>query len=364
MRRHVVSGFLALWVVAPAWAEPPIELIRVPPGFKAELYAEVPGARSMAVVDALGVVFVGTRGNAVYAVHTQGPAPRRVEKVLAGLKVPNGLDWRDGYLYIAEQHRLVRYRANDLSALKAAKPEVLFDRLPDHSHHGWRYVRFGPDGYLYVAIGAACNICTLEGLQGTIVRFRVAGGAPEVYATGIRNSVGFDFQPTTGELYFTDNGADFMGDDSPPDELNHAPKPGLDFGFPYFGGGEDRTPDYKDAPRPVGLVPPVVKFGAHVAALGISFYRGAMFPPEYRGDAFVAQRGSWNRSVPDGYRVARVRFDAQGRARSWETFADGWLGKDGRYWGRVVDVKELQNGSLLVSDNHQGAIYRIFYKSP
>ncbi len=351
-------GFVAL--AQSAAAEIRLNLVRLPPGFKIELYAQVPGARSMAVVPSVGAVFVGTRGDKVYAVPMAGAGPRKGEIVRSGLSVANGIDWKDGYLYVAEQPRLVRFRAPDLATAKTAKAEVLFDDLPDRSWHGWRYARFGPDGMLYVSVGVACNICALEGLQGTIVRFKPTGGKPEVYATGIRNSVGFDFQPSTGELYFTDNGADNMGDDIPPDELNRAPRPGMNFGFPYFGGGTDRTPDFKDAPLPPGLTPPVIEFGAHVASLGISFYRGAMFPAEYNGDAFVVQRGSWNRSVPDGYRVARVRFGKDGRPIKWETFADGWLqGKI--YWGRIVDVKELPDGSILVSDNHAGAIYRIFY---
>jgi len=204
-------------------------------------------------------------------------------------------------------------------------------------------------------------------MEGTILRLAPPGTpgprTPEVFARGVRNSVGFDFQPSSGDLYFTDNGADNMGEDVPPDEFNHAPVKGLWFGFPWFGGGTARTDEFQDRPLPAPHNPPAVAFGAHVAALGVSFYRGAMFPAEARGDAFVAQHGSWNRRVPDGYRVARVRFDKKtGKALSWEPFATGFLRPDGARWGRPVDVKELADGSLLVSDDFRGAVYRIIYK--
>ena len=218
----------------------------------------------------------------------------------------------------------------------------------------------GPRGRLYVAVGAPCNICALSGLEGTIVSLNAGGGMPEIFARGVRNSVGMDFQPASGHLFFTDNGADRMGDDVPPDELNRAARAGLHFGFPYFGGGDSRTSEFRNA-EPPEVTMPVVRFGAHVAALGVHFYRGAMLPAEYRNDAFVAQHGSWNRSVPDGYRVVRVRFDAGGRAQSYEIFAEGWL-LGGSAWGRPVDVKELADGSLLVSDDRSGIVYRITYR--
>ncbi len=362
----LVAAVLAFLPVPDAVAQNPLDLIRLPPGFKIALYARVPGARSMAVVPELGVVFVGTRDQFVYAVlDADGDGrPERVERVLDGLKVANGIDWKAGWLYVAEQHRVVRFPATDLKALERARPQVLFDGLPDDPWHGWRYARFGPDGSFYIAVGSPCNICRVKGLEGTIVRLHAHGGKPEVFASGVRNSVGFDFQPGTGDLYFTDNGADNMGDDSPPDELNFAPRKGLWFGFPYFGGGRDRTPDFKGDPVPRPATFPVIDFNAHVASLGISFYRGRMFPAGYRGDAFVAEHGSWNRTVPDGYRVMRVRFDKKTKkAVKKEIFADGWL-QGGDSWGRPVDVKELGDGSLLVSDDRRGVLYRITYKKP
>jgi len=339
-----------------------VERIKLPPGFAAEVYAEVDGARTLVVVEALNAVLVGTRGDYIYAVVDADGDFRadRVVRLRDDLKVANGIAWRDGFLYVAEQHRIVRIPAGDLETIARAEPQVIFDDLPDESHHGWRYAGFGPDGMLYVSVGAPCNICEVTGLEGTIIRLPADGSAePEIYAHGVRNSVGFAFHPESGELFFTDNGADWMGDDSPPDELNHATGPGQHFGYPYYGGGRDRTRQFLRQEPPALVTYPVVEFGAHVAALGMRFYGGDQFPADYRGDAFVAQRGSWNRSVPDGYRVMRVRFDGT-RVVDAEIFADGFL-QGVRAWGRPVDVAVLTDGSLLISDNRADAIYRITY---
>lgn len=337
--------------------------LHLPRGFSISVYAEVPGARSLAWAPTLGAMIVGTRDSDVFAVYDRdgdGKADE-VRRIATGLNVPNGIAVHDGWIYIAEQNRVIRYRptpaAPDLRA-----PQVLFDRLPDRSHHGWRYAAVGPDAKLYVAVGAPCNICAVSGLEGTIVRMGLDGAKPEIFARGIRNSVGLAFQPVTGDLYFTDNGGDGMGDDVPPDELNRAPRAGMDFGFPYYAGGHAVSPGWRGRPAPPGVTFPVVAFGAHVAALGIQFYRGAMLPPDYRGDALVAQHGSWNRSVPDGYRVMRVRFDKQGRAGRAEVFIDGWLAPDGAVSGRPVDLEELPDGSLLLSDDYAGVLYRITYR--
>lgn len=342
----------------------PVEQIKLPPGFQIETYARVPGARSISVVEELNLAFVGTRGDSIYAIldANKDRHADRVVRVKSGLRVPNGIVWHAGYLYVAEQHRIVRFKAPSLTALALSKPEVLFDNLPDLGHHGWRYADIGPDGMLYVSVGAPCNICRLKGLTGSIIRIELTGGKPEVFTTGVRNSVGFDFQPGTGDMFFTDNGADGMGDDSPPDEFNYAPKKGLWYGFPYFGGGHDRTPDLKGLKLPRTPTFPVVEFGAHVASLGVHFYTGSMFPKAYKNDAFVVQRGSWNRTIPQGYRVMRIRFGKTGRVLGKEIFAQGWLDKNGEYWGRIVDAEELGDGSLLVSDNHANAIYRITYQ--
>ncbi len=340
------------------------ELLHLPEGFRVSLYARVPEARTMVPVPELGVIFVGQRrGDTIHAImdeNMDGEA-EKVLRVLENLNSPNGIDWKDGWLYVAEQHRLARFPAPDLQTLAESRPEVLYEHLPDDPWHGWRYARFGPDGLLYVSIGSPCNICETEGLEGTIVRFQETGGEPEVLATGVRNSVGFAFQPGTEWLYFTDNGADGMGDDSPPDELNRLDRPGQWFGFPFYGGGLDRTPDFDGFELPRKATPPVVMFGAHVAALGISFYDGGQFPESYSGDAFVAQHGSWDRSVPDGYRIVRVQFDENGNSTGYETFMDGFLQDNGQAWGRPVDVKVFVDGSLLISDDRQGAVYRVTY---
>lgn len=339
------------------------DLVDLPDGFRIELYAAVPEARSLVPVPELNAVFVGQRrGDRIHVIVDDDSDGRadRVGVLKSGLNSPNGIAWKDGYLYVAEQHRLIRYKGGTLDALAAAAPEVLYDRLPDDPWHGWRYAAFGPDGWLYVSIGAPCNICETAGLEGTVARFDPETWQPEIFASGVRNSVGLAFQPSTGELYFTDNGADNMGDDSPPDELNRASGPGQWFGFPYYGGGDHRTPDFEGDPLPRKATYPAIAFGAHVASLGIGFYQGGMFPDDYTGDAFVAQHGSWNRTVPDGYRVVRIRFE-DGVAAGYEFFATGFLQENGSAWGRPVDVQPLADGSLLVSDDRQDAVYRITY---
>ena len=341
----------------------PLHTIKLPPGFAIELYARIDEARSLSAAPALNAVFVGTRDDAIFAVIDANHDAKadRVVKVIDGLSNANSIAWHAGVLYVAERHRLLAYPAPDIKTLVKSKPRVVFSGIPDTRHHGKRYTAVGPDGMVYISSGAPCNICRVDGLAGTLLRIDPKTGQGGVFAYGVRNTVGIDFQPTTGEVYFTDNGGDGMGDDSPPDELNHAPRAGLHFGYPWYGGGSDRTPQFRGEAPPNPVTFPVVRFGAHVAALGLHFYRGKLLPEAYRRDAFVAQHGSWNRSVPDGYRVARVRFDSRGKATGWEPFAEGWLRPDGNLWGRPVDVEELPDGSLLVSDDHAGAVYRIRY---
>ncbi len=235
------------------------------------------------------------------------------------------------------------------------------DAFPTDRHHGWKFVAFGPDGMLYVPVGAPCNVCEPPGPRHeTITRMRPDGSGLEVFARGVRNSVGFDWDPRTRELWFTDNGRDWLGDDRPPDELNYAPRPGLHFGFPYCHGRGIPDPEFGARHPCAEFTPPAIELGPHVAALGMRFYTGSMFPPEYRGQIFIAEHGSWNRSRPIGYRVTLVRL-AEGRAASYEVFAEGWL-RDGRAWGRPVDLLVMPDGALLLSDDHAGAIYRITYR--
>lgn len=338
--------------------------ITLPDGFRIALYAMVPGARSMAVDPASGAVFVGSRGRMVHVVldaNRDGVADT-VRRLADGLHVPNGIAIHDGWLYIAEQDRIVRWKIPaDIGAARALSPlATVYRGLPDKGHHGSRYIAFGPDGRLYVGIGSPCNVCTPLGLEGSILRMDPDGGNVQKVATGIRNTVGFAWHPKTGVMYFTDNGADNMGDDSPPDELNKLMVGGF-YGFPIYGGGTDRTPQMRNRAVPANAIPPVVAFHAHTASLGVAFYTGTMFPAAYRNDAFVAQHGSWNRSVPIGYRIMHVRFDAAGDAVGKQVFASGFLRPDGEVTGRPVDIKQLADGSLLVSDDYVGAIYRITY---
>jgi glucose/arabinose dehydrogenase len=339
--------------------DPDLADLHLAPGFAVEIFARVPGARSLAVTDDGAKVYVGSHDETIHAVldpDRDGIADQVIE-VASGLQAPNGVALaKDGSLFVAEQHRIVRIAA-DGTIEEIVPPGV----LPRHRHHGWRYAAFGPDGALYVAVGAPCNVCEGRQLEGTIIRLRPDGYELKAFARGVRNSLGLDWHPTTGELFFTDNGADGFGDLIPPDELNRAPMSGLHFGFPYLYGPGSPYPDFDDHDPPQPVTHPALAFEPHAAALGIDFYEGDMFPEAYRNDAFVAQHGSWNRTDPIGYRIMRVRFDEAGLPVGKEVFVDGWLGEDGRVSGRPVDLEELPDGSLLVSDDHAGVIYRITY---
>jgi glucose/arabinose dehydrogenase len=339
-------------------ANPHLERLDLPPGFEIEVFAEVPDARSLAVADGGRKIYVGTRDEDVYAVldgDRDGTADG-VLRVATDLKVPNGVAATNGRLFVAEQNRIIRFEPD-------GKVDIVVPAgvLPDFRHHGWRYAGFGPDGKLYVAIGAPCNICEVAGFEGTIVRMDPDGHNLEIFARGVRNSLGFDWHPTTGAMFFTDNGGDDLGDLVPPDELNRAPEPWLHFGYPFVYGDGVPYPQFASRAVPMETTAPALAFDAHAAALGIRFYRGGMFPDDFRNDAFVAQHGSWNRTDPIGYRIMRVRFGDDGLPTGQEVFIDGWLGRDGP-WGRVVDIAELPDGSLLVSDDFAGLVYRITYE--
>lgn len=338
--------------------------LNVPDGFNVEVYAEVPGARQMALGQSTGTVFVGTRGDKAYAVVDRNKDRKADEviTILDDLKVGNGVAMYQGNLYIAEQNRIARYAAPgfDLTLPFKEMREVIYDDLPDKAHHGWRYIDFGPDGKLYVTVGAPCNICDVKGQEATIIRMNPDGSDAEIYAEGIRNSVGMDFQPDTGTMYFTDNNTDMMGDDIPPGELNAAPEKGMHFGFPYYAGGKERHEDWADKTPPKEVTFPAAEFQAHTAALGMKFYTGNMFPVDFKGDVIIAQHGSWNRTEPVGYQLMRVTFDENNEVSGHETFIDGWL-NDGEAWGRPTDVLQLPDGSVLVSDDFNGVIYRVSY---
>jgi glucose/arabinose dehydrogenase len=340
-----------------------LDAITLPPGFRIAVFADnVPGARSLALSPG-GTLFVGTLGaGVVYAVADATRASRAgpIRVIARGLTMPNGVAFRDGALYVAAVGRVLRFDDIEARLDRPPPPVVVSDAFPTDRHHGWKFIAFGPDSMLYVPVGAPCNVCEPPGpWHETITRMRPDGSGLEVFAQGVRNSVGFDWDPRTGELWFTDNGRDWLGDDRPPDELNHAPRPGLHFGFPYCHGRDISDPSFGARHGCSEFTRPAMELGPHVAALGMRFYTGTMFPPGYQGQIFIAEHGSWNRSRPIGYRLTLVRL-GPGRAASYEVFAAGWL-LDGSAWGRPVDVLVMPDGALLVSDDHGGAIYRITY---
>lgn len=343
-------------------ASPPVERVTLPPGFTIEVWAEgLPNARTLALGDR-GTVFVGTRrAGRVYAVRDEDGDGRaeRAWELARGLTMPNGIALRDGALYVAAVDRLLRYDAIEEHLDDPPEPVVLRDDLPQDTHHGWRYIGFGPDGKLYLPVGAPCNICDEPG-YAELRRMDPDGGNEEVYARGLRNTVGFTWHPDSGELWLTENGRDWLGDDRPPDELNHAPRPGLHFGYPYCHGRAIADPEFGAGRDCADYTPPAQELGPHVAPLGIVFYTGGQFPPAYRGQAFIAEHGSWNRSEKIGYRVSLVRFE-NGRPVDYRPFAQGWLDGDA-VWGRPAYLLQLPDGSLLLSDDQAGAIYRISYR--
>lgn len=345
-----------------ARAELALSDIRLPPGFSIEIWSdEVPNARSLALGEN-GTVFVATRRDGrVYALIPRPDASPSVITLAENLIMPNGVAFQGGDLYVAENHRITRYPDIEASLPQVPEAEVVIDTLPTERHHGWRYIDFGPDGKLYIAIGAPCNICDKEGFAN-ISRMNADGTEQEIVAAGIRNSLGFTWHPETGDLWFTDNGRDLLGDEIPPGELNHAPRVGMHFGFPYCHGGDLQDPEFGDQGDCAGFESPAQKLGPHVAPLGILFYDGTMFPLEYEGQAFIAEHGSWNRSQKSGYRVTLVRME-RGKAVGYEVFAEGWLQNE-EVSGRPVDLLVIDDGSLLLSDDQNGVIYRISYTRP
>ena len=341
-----------------------LDRINLPPGFEISVYANnVPNARSM-VLSPNGTLFVSTRdaGN-VYAVLDKDKDFKADEviTIARGMNMPNGVALLNGDLYVAEVNRVLRYSNIEANLNNPPAPVVVNDSFPTDRSHGWKFIRFGPDGMLYVPVGAPCNICFNEDERyASIMRMRPDGTGLEVFAKGVRNTVGFDWHPDTKELWFTDNGRDWMGDDLPPDELNHAPQAGMHFGYPFCHGGDIPDPEFGNQRKCEEFTPPAMNLGPHVAALGMRFYTGSMFPGEYRNQIFIAEHGSWNRSTPIGYRVTLVKLQ-NNKAVSYEVFAEGWL-QGGTAWGRPVDILIMPDGSMLVSDDRAGMIYRITYK--
>ena len=357
----LVAASFQLVAVADSAADK-LNLIGLPPGFEISIYAEgVENARQLALGEH-GTVFAGSRkAGKVHAVtDTNGDhIADRVLLVDQGLDMPSGLEFRSGSLYVAAVDRILRFDDIEARLDDPPLPVVVTDDFPDKTHHGWKYLRFGPDGLLYVPVGAPCNVCDEAGFA-QVRRLRADGSGMEAYAEGVRNSVGLAFHPRTGDLWFTDNGRDLLGDDLPGDELNHAPQPGLHFGYPYCHQGDSLDPDFGAGKSCSDYTAPALTLGAHVAALGLAFYTGDQFPVEYRGQLFIAQHGSWNRTEKVGYNILLVHFDGQGAVTGSEVFASGWLqGQD--HWGRPNDVLQMPDGSLLVSDDQANVIYRIRY---
>ena len=349
IRRFLMACLLSMSVL-PVNAQdemrsPQLDKLTLPPGFSIEVYADnVPNARQMAL-SPTGTVFVSTRqAGDIYAVRDH-----------------------DGDLYVAEINRVLRY--DDIESHLDAPPEpvVLNDSLPTERAHGWKFIAFGPDGRLYVPVGAPCNICFHEDEEprfATILSMEPDGSDVQIYAQGIRNSVGFDWHPTSGELWFTNNGRDRLGDTQPADTLNHAPEAGLHFGFPFCHQGNIQDPEFNTRPCS-DFRPPAQRLGPHVASLGMEFYTGDMFPASYRDHIFIAEHGSWNRSPEaghTGYRLMVARLDGD-RVTGYDIFAEGWLEATNEAWGRPVDVEVMPDGALLVSDDSVGAIYRITYSN-
>lgn len=362
MKKRFFTLALLLFIQSRYSESLPLSLIKLPPGFSIHLYAKVPGAREMAL-GKNGIVYVGTRNQGkVYAVlpnkkHTQA---EKVRVIASGLYMPNGVAYHSGSLYVAAVNRVLRFDQIE-QHLDRPKFVIVTKTLPRKYHHGWRYIKFGPDGWLYLGIGAPCNVCLSKDPRfATILRMKPDGSHMQIYAKGVRNSVGFTWNPQDRTLWFTDNGRDWLGDDFPPDELNHASHPNMHFGFPYVNGNNVPDPDYgRQRPADLQLVPPVLSLGPHVAALGMVFYTGKNFPKKYRGQILIAEHGSWNRSKKIGYRVMLVTLHGN-KPIGYQPFATGWL-QGQNEWGRPVDLLIMSDGSLLLSDDYAGVLYRIIY---
>ncbi|MEE2637408.1 MAG: PQQ-dependent sugar dehydrogenase [Acidobacteriota bacterium] len=364
----MVVGFVTTGICGAQ--ELPLDKLTLPEGFRIEVYApDVPNARSMARSPA-GTLFVSTRSAGdVYAVldTDQDQKADEVLTLASGLNMPNGVAFRDGSLYVAEVNRVLRYDEIESRLENPPEPVVVDDAFPTDRAHGWKFIRFGPDGKLYVPVGAPCNICdrTDEDLRyGTITRMDPDGANQEVWAHGVRNSVGFDWHPDTGELWFTSNGRDQLSDEQPGDTLNHAPEIDMHFGYPFCHQGDIPDPEFGEQRRCDEFAPPARTLGPHVASLGIRFYTGTMFPAEYQNRIFIAEHGSWNRSPEaghTGFRITTATLDGN-EVTDYSVFAEGWLDPDNSSWGRPVDIEIMPDGALLVTDDSADAIYRITFE--
>lgn len=341
-----------------------LDEIKLPEGFKIEVYADkVKNARSMSL-SPNGTLFVGSmrKGNLYAIVDKDGDQKGdQVYTLAKGLNMPNGVAFKDGSLYVAEVNRILRFDDIENKLDNPGEPVVVYDKYPTETHHGWKYIAFGPDDKLYVPVGAPCNICESEKIYASITRMNPDGSGMEVVQNGVRNTVGFNWHPDTKELWFTDNGRDWLGDDMPACELNHAPKDNMHFGYPYCHQGDFADPEFGTKPCS-DFTPPAQKLGAHVAPLGIEFYTGNQFPEQYAKQIFIAEHGSWNRSKKSGYQISLITLK-DNKVASYEPFITGWMNPaEDSVWGRPVDIEWMPDGSMLISDDYANAIYRVSYE--
>lgn len=385
MRSIILISFVAfLWACTPSQqnsnipdtekTEISMGFLEAPAGFSVEVFSDqVPGARQLAVSPS-GVVYVGTRRTGedgkVYAVVDSDNdfVADTVYTIISGLRMPNGVAFKDGDLYVAEISKIWKFENIESDLENPPAPTLIREDYPTETSHGWKYIAFGPDEKLYVPVGAPCNICNHEEerpIFATLTRINADGSDREIIAHGIRNTVGFTWHPETQELWFTDNGRDWMGDDIPPCELNKMTEEGQHFGFPFIHGSSIWDPEFGDAGKEheAEFIEPVQELGPHVAPLGIVFYSGDMFPAEYKNQAIIAEHGSWNRSEKIGYRIMMVTFDEDGNPTSYKPFITGWLQSEEDIRGRPVSIVQLRDGSLLISDDHSGKIYRVTYQA-
>ena len=350
-----------------------LEKIVLPDGFKIEIYAsDVENARSMTVSPS-GTIFVGNRkSDNVFALIDENKDGKVDKKYLITDKLknmPNGVAFHEGDLYVAEVNKIWVFKdienkleLIDENGFYPEDPILITDDFPSDKHHGWKYIAIGPDNKLYVPVGAPCNICeSRDEIYSTITRMDLDGSNREIYARGVRNTVGFTWNKETGEMWFTDNGRDMLGDNYPPCELNKVTKPYQHYGYPYCHGGDISDPEFGSKYACEDFIKPMQNLGPHVAPLGLKFYDGDMFPEEYKGDIFIAEHGSWNRTKKIGYRITRVKIK-DNKSVGYEPFISGWLEKDiNDAWGRPVDVVILEDGSMLISDDYANVIYRVTY---